>query len=61
MKAWSPDKFMDVTSVKASDDDGYLICNMTINMNSKIVTEQIWISPVTSEITFQPFDLDTDA
>ena len=61
MKVRSPDKFMDVTSVKVSDEDGYLIRNMTIKSNSKIVTEQIWISPVTSEITFQPFDLDTDA
>ena len=30
MKAWSPDKFMDVTSVKVPDEDGYLIRNMTI-------------------------------
>ena len=47
--------------MQVTDEDDYLIRNMTIKTNRKIVTEQIWIRAVTSEITFQPFDLDTDA
>ena len=50
MKARSPEKFMNVSDVKVTDEDGYLIRNMTIKTNSNIVTEQIWISPVSSEI-----------
>ena len=61
MKAQSSEKFIDVSDVIVTDEDGYLIRNMTIKTNGKIVPEQIWISPVTSEMTFQSFDLDTDA
>ena len=35
--------------------------NHTINTNSEIVKERIWINPVTSKILVQLVDTDTDA
>merc|ERR1711916_348573 len=61
MKARSPDKFMDVSDVKVSDEDGYLSRSMTIKANNKIVKERIWINRVASEIVFQPLHPDTGA
>ena len=61
IEARSPDKFMDVSDVKVSDDDGYFSRSMTINFNNKIVKERIWINRVVSEIVFQPLHPDTGA
>ena len=44
MKSWSPDKFMDVTSVKVSDEDGFLSRSMMIKAKNIIMKERIWIS-----------------
>ena len=33
---------MDVSDLQVSDEDGYLIRDMMIKANSKIVNEQIW-------------------
>ena len=41
MKAWSPDKFMRVTSVKVSDEDGVLSNSMMIKAKNTIVKECI--------------------
>ena len=41
IKAWSPDKFMDVTSVKVSDEDGFLSNSMMIKAKNTIVNERI--------------------
>ena len=41
MKAWSPDKFMDVTSVKVSDEDGFMSCSMMIKAKNSIMKECI--------------------
>ena len=71
MKARSPDKFMDVSDVKVTDEDGDLSRNMTIRANldtqipvspanHKIVKERSWINPITSKIEFQPLEPDTD-
>ena len=43
VKARSPDKFKDVTSVKVSDEDGFLVRNMTLTPNNTTVRERIWI------------------
>ena len=60
-KARSPEKFMDVSDVNVSDEDGYLSRSMTINANNKIVKERIWINRVASEIVFQLLHPDTGA
>ena len=36
------EKFMDVSDVQVSDEDGYMSRSMTIKANSKIVNERIW-------------------
>ena len=41
MKAWSPDKFMKVTSVKVSDEDGFLSNGMMIKAKNTIMKECI--------------------
>ena len=61
MKAQSPEKFMDVSDVKVTDEGGSLQCSKTIKANNKIVKERIWINPVTSMIETQPLETDTDA
>ena len=60
VKACSPDKFMDVSDMQVSDEDGYMTRNLTITANSKIVNVRIWINPVISKIVFQPLHSDTD-
>ena len=60
VKARSPDKFMDVSDMQVSDEDGYMTRNLTITANSKIANAPIWIDPVISEIAFQPLHSDTD-
>ena len=60
MKAQSPEKFMDVSDVKVTDEGGSLQCSKTIKANNKIVKERIWINPVTSMIETQPLETDTD-
>ena len=37
LKAWSPDKFMKVTSVKVSDEDGFLIKAKNTIVNERII------------------------
>ena len=61
MKAQSPEKFMDVSDVKVTDEGGSLQCSKTIKANNKIVKERIWINPVASMIETQPLETDTDA
>ena len=61
IEARSPDKFMDVSDVKVSDEDGYLPRSMTIKANNMIVKERIWMNRVASEILFQPLHPDTGA
>ena len=41
MKAWSPDKFMKVTSVKVSGEDGFLSNSMMIKAKNTIMQECI--------------------
>ena len=41
MKAWSPDKFMKVTSVNVSDENGFLSNSMTIKAKNTIMKESI--------------------
>ena len=41
MKTWSPDKFMDVTSVKVSDEDCFLSNSMMIKAKNTIMKECI--------------------
>ena len=60
VKARSPDKFMNVSDMEISDEDGYMTRNLTTTANSKIVNVGIWINPVISEIVFQPLHTDTD-
>ena len=60
VKARSPNKFMDVSDMQVSDEDGYMTRNVTITANSKIVNVRIWIHPVISKIVFQPLHTDTD-
>ena len=43
MKARSPEKFMDVSDLNVSDEDGSLSRSMAINANNTIVKERIWI------------------
>ena len=52
------DKVVDVTDDDRHDEQSR---SDTIKTNSKIVTEQIWINPVTSKIVSQPLEPDTDA
>ena len=52
VEARSPDKFMDVSSVKVSDEDGFLVRSMTLTSNNTTVNVRIWINPVISEIVF---------
>ena len=61
MKARSPEKFMDLSDVKVTDEDGFLSRNNTIKANNKIVKERIWTGLVTSKIETQPLGTDTDA
>ena len=49
---------MDVSDVKAIDEDGFLSRNNTIKANSKIVKERIWTGSVTSMFETQPWDTD---
>ena len=60
VKARSPDKFMDVSDMQVSNEDGYMTSNLTVRANSKIVNVRIWINLVTSKIVFQPLHSDTD-
>jgi len=57
--AQNPQKFMDVTDVTVSDEDGFLLRSMTITKNQTTVKEHVFIDRETSEIVFQPMDLDT--
>ena len=41
MKAWSPHKFMEVTSVKETDEDGFLSRSMMIKAKNTIMKERI--------------------
>ena len=41
MKAWSPHKFMEVTSVKVTDEDGFLSRNIMIKAKNTIMKERI--------------------
>jgi len=43
MKARSPAKFMDVSYVKLTDEDGFLSRSMMINAKNIIMKERIWI------------------
>ena len=52
---------MDVSDVKAIDEDGFLFRNNTIKANNKIVKERIWTGSVTSMFETQPLDTDTGA
>ena len=52
---------MDVSDVKAIDEDGFLSRNNTIKANNKIMKERIWTGSVTSKIETLPMDTDTDA
>ena len=61
VKARSPDKFMNVSDVKVSDQDGYMTRNLTISTNCKIVNVRIRINSFISKIVFQPLHSDTDA
>ena len=51
LKARSPEKFMDASDVKVTDENGFLSCSQTAKANNKIV----------SKIETQPLDADTDA
>ena len=46
MKARSPEKFMDVSDVKVTDEDGFLSCSMMIKAKNIIMKERIWINRV---------------
>ena len=59
VKARSPDKFMDVRSVKVSDEDGFLVRSMTLTSNNTTVRERIRIDRVASEIECQLLHRDT--
>jgi hypothetical protein len=59
VKARSPEKFMDVTSVTVSDEDGFLLRSMTLRSNNKTVRERIRIDRVASEIVYQPLQPDS--
>ena len=52
---------MDVSDVKAIDEDGFRSRNNTIKENNKIMRERLWTGSVTSKIETQPLDTDTDA
>ena len=51
---------MDVSDVKALDEDGYLSRSITIKANSKIVKEQIWTNRFAIKMESHPLDSDTD-
>ena len=46
MKARSPEKFMDVSDVKVTDEDGFLSRSMMIKSKNTIMKERIWINRV---------------
>ena len=46
MRARSPDKFMDVSDVKVTDEDGFLSRSMMIKTKNIIITERIWINRI---------------
>ena len=54
VKASSPNKFMDVTSVKVSDKDGFLSRSMMIKARNTVMKERIRINRVANEIVFHP-------
>jgi len=59
VKAREPKKFMEVTDVKISDEDGFLLRTMTITANNTTVQEHILINRVANELVFQPINLET--
>ena len=56
VKARSPDKFMNVSDVKVSDEDGYMTLIYTIKANNQNVNVRIWINPVFSKIVSHSLD-----
>ena len=60
MKARSPDKFLNVSDMQVSDEDGYMTRKLTITANIKIVNVRIRINFAISKIVFQPLHTDTD-
>ena len=46
MRARSPDKFMDVSDVKMTGEDGFLSRSMMIKTKNIIIKERIWINRI---------------
>ena len=53
MEARSPEKLMNVSNVKVSDEEWFLFRNMTIKANTKIVKQRFGINRVASGMVFQ--------
>merc|ERR1712137_25917 len=59
VQARQPEKFMEVTDVKVSDEEGFLLRTMTISANKTTVQEHVMINREANEIVYQPIDLET--
>merc|ERR1712176_1748409 len=59
VQAREPEKFMEVTDVKVSDEEGFLLRTMTISANKTKVQENVMINREANEIVYQPIDLET--
>lgn len=59
VQAREPEKFMEVTDVKISDEKGFLLRTMTISANKTTVQEHVMINREANEIVYQPIDLET--
>ena len=46
VKARSPEKLMDVSDMKVTDEDGFPSCSMMIKAKNMIMKERIWINRV---------------
>ena len=55
MENGSPEKSMNVSNVKVSDEEWFLFRDVTIKANTKLVKERCWITRVASQIVFQSF------
>jgi len=59
VQAREPKKFMEVTDVKISDEDGFLLRTMTITATNTTVQEHIVINREANEMVYQPIHLET--
>merc|ERR1712157_176854 len=59
VQAREPEKFMEVTDVKVSDEEGFLLRTMTISANKTTLQEHVTINREANEIVYQPIDLET--